>query len=100
MAKEKKQKPQIVSFDAIIANPSDKSKLQGFIKTGVDSMIRAAAEKDHIKSIRDTAKEEIGLDPKMFNFLVKEDFNNAFSATKADLAEKEFALEALYGEEE
>lgn len=61
MAKDK------VEFNVV----SSKAELKKRISEGSDALTHIESHKEHIKSIRDLAKEELGIDGKMFNKLLK-----------------------------
>lgn len=93
------QKAEIRPLENILANPSDKSKLMNLIKEAVDSKTRISSEMDHLKTLKDTAVEELGLKPKRFNELVKTAYDQSFAERVQELNELEFALTALFGDE-
>lgn len=95
MAKDKKQ---IVSIEAILANPSDKSKLVTFLEEAVRCKLRIADEMEAIKGLREEAGEKLGLESKLFNQLVKVSFNNSYSETRAEISALESAIEILFPE--
>lgn len=94
----KKEKPSIVSIEAILANPSDKSKLMTFLEEAVRCKLRIADEMEAIKGLREEATEKLGLESKLFNQLVKVSFNNSYSETKAEISALESAIEILFPE--
>jgi len=94
----KKEKPAIVSIEAILANPSDKSKLMTFLEEAVRCKLRIADEMEAIKGLREEAAEKLGLESKLFNQLVKVSFNNSYSETKAEISALESAIEILFPE--
>lgn len=95
-----KQKPVFVSIEAILANTSDKSKLLTFIEEGVRCRLRIADENEAIKGLREEAAEKLGLEPKLFNQLVKVAFNSSYTETKAEISALESAIEILFGDKE
>ena len=99
MAKDKKEKPQIREIEDILNNPSDKSKLQNFLDEGVRCKTRVADENEAIKDLRETAKEDLGLDPKLFNQLVQIGFKNNYLEKQHEMSALDSAIEILFNKE-
>jgi hypothetical protein len=99
MAKDKKEKPQIRQLEDILGNPSDKSKLESFLDEAVRCKTRMADENEALKDLRETAKEDLGLDPKQFNQLSAIAFKNNFLEKQAEFSALDFAIEALFNKE-
>ncbi|MEM2159625.1 MAG: hypothetical protein QXN55_01570 [Candidatus Nitrosotenuis sp.] len=97
MAKQAKAEPR--DLTSIINNPSDRIKLQNFVDEASNCMTRIADERLSIKDIRDEAIEKLGIDPKLFNFLVKTTFDNSSSEKKAEIEAFEVALNAFFNME-
>lgn len=95
-----KKRKEYVSIESILNNPSDKSKLVVFLNQAVEHKQRIALENDGIKTLRQDAAETIGLEPKLFNQLVRVSFNNSFTETKAEISALESAIEILFPETE
>lgn len=97
---QKKGKQQFVSIESILANSSDKSKLITFLDEAVRCKLRMADENEAIKGLREEAAEKLGLEPKLFNQLVKVSFNNSYSETRAEISALESAIEILFADKE
>lgn len=93
-------KHEIVSIEAILANSSDRSKLQSYLDEAVRCRLRIADENEAIKGIREVALEKLGLEPKLFNQLVKVSFNSSYSETRAEISALESAIEILFGDKD
>lgn len=93
-------KHDIVSVEAILANSSDRSKLQNFLDEAVRCKMRMADENESIKVLREEAAEKLGLEPKLFNQLVKVAFNSSYSETRAEISALESAIEILFGDKD
>lgn len=78
----------MANIDDYNFNPTERSTVNKAIDEGVNSMIRAQAEKDLRKDIADELKDQLGLKPADFNALVKERYSN-------DISEKIKKFEAI-----
>lgn len=96
MAREKKQKVEVRAIEDILNNPSDRSKLENFIQEAVDSKTRIASENELIKDIKEDAKEKIGLDPSLFNDLVRISFKHDHLKTQEKISALDSAIEILF----
>jgi hypothetical protein len=96
----KKEKPQVREIEDILSNPSDKAKLQGFIDEAARCKQLIADQNESIKGIREVAVEEIGINPKLFNSLVKVSFDGSSMETKATINSLDTAIAILFGTEE
>lgn len=92
----KQPKPQAVSLDSILSNPSDKSKLEAYIKEAVIHKEKIKFEQEGIKDIREDAFEQIGIEPKIFNELVKIKFKGNYAEEKDRISDIDSALELLF----
>jgi hypothetical protein len=97
MAKQAKAESR--DLTSIINNPSDRVKLQNFVDEAANCMTRIADERLSIKDIRDEAIDKLGIDPKLFNFLVKTTFDNSSSEKKAEIEAFEIALTTFFNME-
>ena len=93
-------KKQYVSVEAILANQSDKSKLITFLEEAVRCKLRMASETEAISDLRSEAAEKLGLQPKLFNQLVKVSLNNSQTETKEEISALESAIEVLFPDSE
>jgi len=89
-------KPEIVNIESILNNPKDKATLQGFIDEAVRLKMIIKDNNESIKAIKDEALEKIGLDPKMFNALVKIATNNNALETQSEIHALDAAIEILF----
>lgn len=53
------------------SDPAARAKIKVCVKDAVDSLVRIEAEKDLMKNIADELKEELGMPPSLFKFLVR-----------------------------
>ena len=89
------KKKSFTEISDIIKNPSSHAKLKSYIDEAVNAKIKILDQNEAIKGLRDSAVEELGLQPKMFNFLVSLLFNNNFDEKLAEIGEQETAIEGL-----
>lgn len=79
----------------ILKNPSEAAKLQNYIDEAVICKTKILDQQEAIKGLRQSAAEEVNIEPKMFSALVSMFFNNNFDQKKAELAKLEEAIDAL-----
>ncbi len=92
---EKKGKRSFKDVSTILNNPTDRAKLQNYIDEAVRCKHKILDENESIKTLRDSAVDELSIEPKMFNALVSLFFNNNFDQKKEELQKLESAIEAL-----
>lgn len=79
----------------ILQNPADRAKLQNYVDEAVRCKTKILDQQESIKTLKDSAVEAVGIEPKMFNTLVSLFFNNNFDQKKEEIEKIEMALEAL-----
>lgn len=79
----------------ILQNPADRAKLQNYVDEAVICKTKILDQQESIKTLKDSAVEELGIEPKMFGTLVSLFFNNNFDQKKAEIEKIEMALDAL-----
>lgn len=90
-----KEKTQVLDISDILRNPKDRAKLQIYIDEAVICKGKINDQNQSIKGLRDSAVEELGIQPKMFSFLVALFHNNNFDEKRAELEQQDFAIESL-----
>lgn len=88
-------KKQFTEISDILKNKSQRAKLQSFIDEAVRCKTKILDENESIKGLRDSAVEELGIQPKMFSALVSLFFNNNFDEKLAEIGELETAIDGL-----
>lgn len=88
-------KKSFLEVTTIIAQPAQRAKLQNYIDEVVRSKTKILDENETIKTLRDTAVEELNIEPKMFSALVSLYFNNNFEQKRDELEKLEAAINAL-----
>ena len=70
----------------IPSNPEDQKKIRGALQEIADAMTRITAERELIKDIKDSLKEDFELPPKFITKMAKTYFSQNFDAvvTEAD----------------
>jgi hypothetical protein len=71
----------------ILKDPQLKAKLNNLVDEAVRCKQRIYNEQQTIKDLRDVAKNDVSLNPKLFNYYVAAVFNNDYSARKTSLEE-------------
>jgi hypothetical protein len=66
----------------ILKDPILKSKLNNLVDEAVRCKLRINQEQETIKDLRDVAKNDLSLNPKLFNYYVSMVFNNDYAARK------------------
>jgi hypothetical protein len=79
----------------ILQNPSMNAKLQNYIDEAVNCKQKILMENESIKTLRESAREELNIDPKVFGKLVGLYYNNNFEQQKEEAEKWELLLEAL-----
>lgn len=97
MARQKKQAPVQRDIGSILANPSDSAKLKGFLDEAVRCRVRMDDERLSLRGITEEANNQIGIENKLFNSLVRVLHQNSFDKTKEEVENLDIALEALHG---
>lgn len=92
------KKKQFVEVTTILKSPALKAKLQNYIDEAVRAKTKILDENENIKQLRDTAVDDLNIEPKMFNVLVGLYFNNNFDQKMAELDKLQSALLALTGD--
>lgn len=86
---------QFADVSDILRNPAQRSKLQNYIDEVVRCKQKILDENESIKGLRESAVEELNIQPKMFNSLVSLFFNNNFEQKREELEQLESAINAL-----
>ena len=88
-------KQQFRPITDILKNEEDAQRLQGYIDEAILAKQRMAELKDHIKAIKEAAKGDLQIDPKMFTFFLDRSYNNDFGVTLEATQEKIDLLERI-----
>lgn len=83
------------SIEDIFKDPATRSKLNNFIDEAVICKQKIQQHQEAIKAIRDAAREDISLDPKVFNFYVSMVYNNDYAARKAGVDQLSALIESV-----
>lgn len=76
------------NIDDIMKDPVLKSKLNNLVDEAVRCKIKIHMEQQTIKDLRDVAKNDLSLNPKLFNLYVGMVFNNDYTTRKESLDEQ------------
>ena len=88
-------KSKFVDVTDILKNPVQRAKLQNYIDEVVKCKTKVLDENESIKTLRDSAVEELSLSPKIFSSLVSLFFNNNFDEKREEYEQLEAAITAL-----
>jgi len=80
---------------AILNNPSDRRKLQQYLDESVVLKTQILDKQTSIKTLRDSAVDELGIEPKMFTSMVSMLFNNNFEEKQSELERMQEAITSL-----
>lgn len=92
---DKKQSTKFRSIQDIMNNPALKAKLNNAVDEAVRTKQRIFEEQLTIKTLRETALNDVGLNPKLFNYYVSMVFNNDYAARSAAVGELETLIDTV-----
>lgn len=90
-----KKKKNFVDVTTVLKNDALRAKLQNYIDEVVRCKIKILDENESIKALRESAVDELEIEPKMFNSLVSLFFNNNFEEKKEEVEKLEEVLTIL-----
>lgn len=91
----KADKTQFRPISDILKSPEDRERLQDMVDEAVLAKTKMQELREHIKAIKEAAKGDLHIDPKMFTFFVDRAYNNDYGVTLEGLTEKTDLLENL-----
>lgn len=80
---------------SIINAPNKKAQLQNCIDEVIRCKQNILDQNEQIKSIKEGAVDQLGIDPKIFTSLVSVVFNNNFEQKRDELEQLDLAISAL-----
>lgn len=83
---------------SILNNPADKAKLTNYIDEALLCKKAIDDKNEDIKVIREEAIEKIGIEPKMFNSLLRLYHTGGFAEKQEEISQLELAIEILTGQ--
>ena len=83
------------SIQDVLKDPRLKAKLTNLVDEAVRSKLKIQQEQETIKSLRDVAKADLSLNPKIFNYYVSMVYNNDYASRKQDLDELSTLIETV-----
>lgn len=89
------QGKQHTDVSDILKNPVQRDKLTNFVDEVVRCKMKILNENESIKTLRESAVEELGIKPKLFNYIVALYFNNNFEEKQEELEQLETVLHGL-----
>lgn len=88
-------KQKFRNIEDILKDPASKAKLNNLVDEAVRCKIRIQQEQETIKDLRDVAKNDLSLNPKLFNYYVAMVYNNDYTARKDNLEELSTLIESV-----
>jgi hypothetical protein len=82
-----KKKKSYKDINVVLNNRADRAKLQNLIDEAVKYKQEIFSKNEEIKLLKETAADDLSVDPKDFNCLVKMTYNNDFKKVR-ETAEK------------
>lgn len=82
----------------ILKHEAKRKKLQAFIDEVVRCKQKILDENESIRALRESAVDELEIQPKMFNALVSLHFNNNFEEKREEIEQLDCAIEYLMKE--
>ncbi len=89
-------KKKFADVNDILKNPAQRAKLTNYVDQAVACKVKIFDENENIKRLREIARDELDLQPKMFNTLVSLFLNNSFDEKKAEIEQIEIIIEAFF----
>lgn len=83
------------NIEDILKDPTLKAKLNNLVDEAVRCKIRIQQEQETIKDLRDVAKNDLSLNPKLFNYYVGMVYNNDYAARKDNLDQLSALIDAV-----
>jgi hypothetical protein len=83
------------SIEDILKDPVLKAKLNNLVDEAVRCKQRIYSENQAIKDLRDVARNDVSLNPKLFNYYVAMVFNNDYAARKENVDQLESLIDAV-----
>lgn len=83
------------NIEDILKDPTLKAKLNNLVDEAVRCKIRIQQEQETIKDLRDVAKNDLSLNPKLFNYYVGMVYNNDYAARKDNLDQLSTLIDAV-----
>ncbi len=94
------KKNQFVEVTTVLADATQRARLQNYIDEVVRCKAKILDENESIKALRESAVEELNIEPKIFNSLVALFFNNNFQQKQQEIQQLEAAINALMQHQE
>ena len=85
------------TIEDILKNPALKSKLNNLVDEAVRCKQAIYMQQMTIKDLRETARDDVGINPKQFNAYVAATFNNDYTARRESHMEMVDLLDAVIG---
>lgn len=97
MARQPKTAKPEFSLETILNNPVDSKTLKGFIDEALLSKGKIKLENEALSDIRNEAKDNLGIPPSLFNYLVKVQFSDSLNTDNEKVEQADLVSSKLYG---
>lgn len=101
MAKTTELAPKTSKFrdiTTILKDKALKARLTNMVDEAVTCKAAIQLQQDNIKALREAARDDLGVNPKLFNAYVAAAFNNDYAQRKDSLDEQLALIEGIMGE--
>lgn len=88
------------SIQDILRDEKLKAKLTNLVDEAVNCKTKIQLQQEHIKQLKEVAKKDLDLDPKIFSFYVKAAYDNDYSSKKQSLEEMLALINSVTGIED
>ena len=89
--------PRFLPIGDIMKDPLKKAKLTNLVDAAVTCKTRISLEQESIKELREVAKTDIMISPKLFNAYVNAVFNNDYALRKDGLEQQLDLIDNIIG---
>jgi hypothetical protein len=83
------------NIEDILKDPALKARLNNLVDEAVRAKLKIQLEQTTIKDLRDVAKNDLSLNPKLFNYYVGMVFNNDYAMRKDNLDQLTSLIDAV-----
>ena len=94
---DKKNNTKFASIQDILKDPAKKARLNNLVDEAVRCKQAIYTQQQTIKDLRDVARNDLMLNPKLFSYYVGAVFNNDYSARKDNLDQLSMLIDAVIG---
>lgn len=97
MAKDLVPTSKFKDISTIMADPDLRARFTNLVDEAITAKAAIQTQQEIIKSLRELAKDDLGLNPKLFNTAVAAAFSNDYTARRDNLEEQLLMLDKFMG---